>query len=147
MKVLHLNLEELLKENSIDNNENNKTFFNSELSELSELSGGKGKKRPKRKSKKKKKKKKKKDDDNESEPEEYDDSDDYNDTEYSRNSDENYDSPRRMGRRQGMGRGQYRNFKLEEDMNQLKDTIVNLEEKILMLSNQLDNLYRKYESK
>jgi hypothetical protein len=44
----------------------------------------------------------------------------------------------------GIGKGKNQNLVLQQDVEQLKETVANLEEKILMLSNQLDNLSRKY---
>jgi hypothetical protein len=81
----------------------------------SELSGGKGKKRPKRPKRKPKKPKR-------------GESDDY----------ESDESETSFGR--GRGRGMRLCLKLQEEVEELKDVIANLEEKILMLENRLDNL-------
>jgi hypothetical protein len=83
----------------------------------SELSGGKGKKRPKKPKRKPKKPKRGESDDSES---------DESETSY--------------GRGRGRGRGEGRGMRLQEEVEELKDVIAHLEEKILMLENRLDNL-------
>jgi len=150
MTVLKLNLVELLEKYKLQQDEGD---YDSILD--SELSGGKGKKRPKkpkRKSKKKKPKRSESDDYEESEESEEkgffakmfgskDKSEDI-----SEDSDLSRDRGigRGIGMGMGMGRGMGRGIRLQEEVDQLKDTIAILEEKVLMLSNQLDNLSRKY---
>jgi hypothetical protein len=128
MSVLKLNLEELLE------NMNNKTSLVD-----SELSGGKGKKRlkkPKRKSKKSTKGKKNQKGFLSNLFGSNEEAEDSGESEYIEDTESSMRPGMGMGR--GMGRGMC--IKLKEEVEQLKDVIANLEEKILMLENRLDNL-------